>query len=97
MRIAKIVGTVTLSRCHPLLEGGRLKLAVPMSRDELQNDSEPQADELVVYDELGTDCEDRIFLSEGAEAAQPFYPELKPIDAYNAGIIDELNFDGLIQ
>mgnify|MGYP002066460784 CR=1 FL=1 len=26
-----------------------------------------------------------------AEAAQPFYPELVPIDAYNAGILDEID------
>jgi hypothetical protein len=30
-------------------------------------------------------------LSEGPEAAQPFLPELKPVDAYNAGILDHLD------
>ena len=46
--------------------------------------------DLVVYDDLGVGIDDKIFLSEGAEAAQPFYPDIKPIDAYNAGIIDKL-------
>ena len=46
---------------------------------------------LVVYDELGAGVGDQIMLSEGAEAAQPFYPELVPIDAYNAGILDQLD------
>ena len=27
-------------------------------------------------------------MSEGREAAMPFYPEVKPIDAYNAAILD---------
>jgi len=91
MRIAKVIGTVTLNRRHPSMEGATLKLAVPMTTDELKNNSEPQADTLVVFDEFGAGIGDRIMLSEGAEAAQPFYPELKPLDAYNAGTIDELS------
>lgn len=91
MRIAKVIGTVTLNRHHPSMDGATLKLAVPMTGEELKTNAEPQADTIVVYDELGAGLGDRIMLSEGAEAAQPFYPELKPLDAYNAGIIDELN------
>ena len=33
----------------------------------------------------------RIAVSEGGEAAQPFYPEMKPIDAYNAAILDSIH------
>ncbi len=91
MRIAKVVGNVTLNRHHPSMNGATLKLAIPMTRDELTTNAEPQADTLVVYDRFGAGIGDKIMLSEGAEAAQPFYPELKPLDAYNAGIIDELN------
>ena len=32
-------------------------------------------------------------MSEGREAAMPFYPEVKPIDAYNAAILDTLQFE----
>ncbi|MCA9215316.1 MAG: EutN/CcmL family microcompartment protein [Planctomycetales bacterium] len=91
MRIAKVVGTVTLNRFHPSMRGATLKLAVPMTGDELRADSQPAADTLVVYDEFGAGIGDKIMLSEGAEAAQPFYPELIPLDAYNAGIIDRLS------
>ena len=90
MRIAKVIGTVTLNRAHPLLQGGRFKVAVPLSKEDLLND-QTSADEMVVYDDLGVGIDDKIIMSEGAEAAQPFYPELKPIDAYNAGILDELD------
>ena len=67
-----------------------MKVAIPLKQAELTDDRQPQADELVVYDEFGVGMDDKIFLSEGGEAAQPFYPELKPVDAYNAGIIDKL-------
>jgi len=38
----------------------------------------------------GTDC--TIALSEGREASMPFYPGVKPVDAYNAAILDSLRF-----
>jgi ethanolamine utilization protein EutN len=88
MRIARVIGTVTLSQAHPSLRGGRLKLAVPLSLDEVANDEIGMAEDLVVYDELGAGLGGMIMLSEGAEAAQPFYPEIKPVDAYNAGMLD---------
>ena len=44
-----------------------------------------------MWDELGVGYGDIVALSEGGEAAQPFRPELKPVDAYNAAILDELD------
>ena len=32
-----------------------------------------------------------IGLAEGPEAAQPFRPEMKPVDAYAAAILDSIN------
>ena len=93
MRIAQIIGTVTLNQHSPSLQGARLKLAVPLSHADLQSDGWPQAEPLVVFDDLGAGIGDRIMLSEGGEAAQPFHPQMMPIDAYNAGILDELNIE----
>lgn len=90
MRIAQVIGTVTLSQVHPTLLGGPLKLAVPMTLDSLYADQLPDAEELVVYDEFGAGVGQRIMLSEGGEAAQPFHPQNKPVDAYNAGILDQI-------
>jgi len=90
MRIAKVVGTVTLSRCHPSFQGARLRLVVPLSLAELQG-QQPQADEMVAWDDNGAGLGSLVAISEGAEAAQPFRPELKPVDAYAAAILDELN------
>lgn len=93
MRIAEIIGSVTLSRAIPEFTGARLRLAVPLSLKELTAGSLPQADQLVVWDELGAGIGSRIALSEGAEAAQPFRPDFKPVDAYAAAILDDINLD----
>jgi ethanolamine utilization protein EutN len=91
MRIAKVIGTVTLNRCHPSFEGVRLRLAAPLSLAELRGESQPQADEMVVWDDNGAGLGSLIAVSEGAEATQPFRPDLKPVDAYASAIIDSLD------
>jgi ethanolamine utilization protein EutN len=93
MRIAKIIGTVTLNRSNPAFANARLKLAVPMSLNELAGETEPQADQVVVWDELGAGIGSQVAMSEGAEAAQPFRPDFKPVDAYAAAILDAINLD----
>jgi microcompartment protein CcmK/EutM len=91
MRIAKVIGTVTLNRCHASFTGARLRLAVPLSLDELTGRKPPRADEIVVWDENGSGIGSLIAVSEGAEATQPFRPDLKPVDAYAAAIIDSID------
>jgi microcompartment protein CcmK/EutM len=91
MRIAQVIGTVTLSRLHPSFRGSRLKLAVPLSLDDLTGKTQPAADPIVVWDDLGAGIGDRIAMAEGPEASQPFRPELKPVDAYNSAILDQLD------
>ena len=91
MRIGKVVGTVTLNRSHDSLRGGRYRIAVPLSLENLRGQSPPEAEELVVYDELGAGIGSLIAISEGAEAAQPFRPAIKPVDAYCAAILDQID------
>lgn len=93
MRIAQVIGTVTLNRCHPTFVGARLRLVVPLSLDDLTGKTEPAAEPLVLWDELGAGLGDRVAMSEGPEAAQPFRPEIKPVDAYNSAILDHLEID----
>ncbi len=90
MRVAEVIGTVTLSKVHPTLNGATLRLAIPMTLAELASDERPRGEELVVYDELGAGIGSRIAFSEGGEAAQPFLPLDKPVDAYNAAILDDI-------
>jgi ethanolamine utilization protein EutN len=96
MRIGEVIGTVTLSRCHPSVAGASWKLARPLGWDNLLGRSDARMDEQVVYDELGAGSGSRIAMSEGREAAMPFYPEVKPIDAYNAAILDALVVDAAL-
>ena len=91
MRIAKVIGTVTLSRSHPSFKGARLRVVVPLALENLSGQAEPTAEELVVWDELGAGIGDHVAISEGPEAAQPFRPELKPVDAYNTAILDQID------
>lgn len=95
MRIAQVIGTVTLCQQHPSFQGARLKLALPLSLQNLTDGSAPDGEPVVAWDELGAGIGDRIALAEGSEAAQPFRPEIKPVDAYNAAILDRLDLDRL--
>ena len=75
----------------PEFAGGSLRVAVPMSLANLTDSDEPAAEELVLWDEFGSGNGDLVALSEGGEAAQPFRPLDKPVDAYNAAILDNLD------
>jgi microcompartment protein CcmK/EutM len=90
MRIAKVVGSVTLNRCHPSFSGARLRLVVPLSLAELKGEQEPQAEEMVAWDDHGAGVGSLVAISEGAEASQPFRPEMKAVDAYASAILDSV-------
>jgi ethanolamine utilization protein EutN len=93
MRIAEVIGTVTLCQSLPSFRGARLKLAVPLSLDNLQGHTEADAEPVVVWDELGAGVGDKIAMIEGPEGAQAFRPEIKPVDAYNSAILDHIDID----
>ncbi len=94
MRIAEVIGSVTLSRGHPSLVGARWALAVPCSLKALAEDGPGDGEDVVVYDNLGAGPGSRIGLSEGVEAAAPFHPQKKPVDAYCACILDRVTVSG---
>ena len=90
MRVADVIGNVTLSTCHPTLRGATWLVALPLSLEELQGDNRQRSDAMVIYDEYGAGAGVRIAVAEGPEASNPFLPDLKPIDAYNAAILDTI-------
>ena len=91
MRIAEVIGTVTLVRVHPSMVGARWVIAVPFSLEALRADGPPDGEDLVIFDSLGAGTGQRIGFSEGGEAAAPFYPERKPVDAYCACLLDHVS------
>lgn len=95
MRVMESIGTVTLSRSHPSLHSAVWKLAVPLTHAGLLGDESGRTEPIVIYDELGSGVGSLLAVSESAEAAAPFHPDTKPIDAYNAAILNEINIDQL--
>jgi len=93
VRIAEIIGKLTLSKCHPLLTGATWLVAVPLTRAGCRGDTTGRSEPIVVYDELGANRGSLVGLSEGAEASAPFYPDQKPIDAYDAAILDSIDVE----
>jgi len=67
-------------------------VALPLSLENLEHGTAPDLlGTCVVWDDLGAGIGSRVGLSEGAEAAQPFRPELKPVDAYAAALLDDVD------
>ncbi|MGL4549677.1 MAG: EutN/CcmL family microcompartment protein, partial [Gemmataceae bacterium] len=89
MRIAEVIGTVTLSRVHPTLVGSRWVIAVPISLLGLKGGA-ADGEDLVAYDDLGVGLGTRVALGEGGEAAAPFLPKKVPVDAYCAALLDRV-------
>lgn len=91
MRIMECIGSVTLSKWHPSLDGAAWKVAVPLMHEGLCGKESGRTEPIVVFDELGSGPGSLMAVSESAEAAAPFHPGTKPIDAYNAAILDSVN------
>ena len=90
MRIAEVIGSVTLSREYPTLTGARWLIAVPCSLNALKHEQRGDGEDLVVYDNLGAGRGCLIGLSEGVEAAAPFQPIKVPLDAFCGCILDRV-------
>jgi len=89
MRVAEVIGTVTISRLHPSLVGSRFVIGVPYSLKALKV-GKPDGEDLVIVDLSSAGYGSQIGFTEGGEAAVPFLPERKPVDAYCACILDKL-------
>ena len=90
MRIGEVIGKVTLSRVHPAVRGATWLIATPFSLEGLRGAASGRGEPFVVFDEWGAGEGAKIAISEGVEAAVPFLPQQKPIDAYNAALLDQL-------
>ena len=90
MRLGKTIGTVTLVQPHATMRGGVLRLVVPLATADLAAGDGP-AEPLVAWDDLGAGDGQLVAFSEGGEAAQPFRPLYKPVDAFIAALIDHLD------
>jgi microcompartment protein CcmK/EutM len=90
MRIGEVIGKVTLSKCNPTVAGGTWIVVVPLNLAGINGDETGRDEAIIAYDELGASPGAKIGFSEGGEAANPFAPNYKPLDAYNACILDTI-------
>jgi microcompartment protein CcmK/EutM len=93
MRIAEVIGRVTLSRIHPSLRNARFLIALPMPLEALVEGSPARGEEVIAYDRLGAGPGSLIGLSEGREAANPFGRDKTPVDAYCACLLDQITLN----
>lgn len=93
MKVFHVVGKVSLNKAHASLAGKRWIIAVPMGLRELAYGGIPASEELIAIDELGAAPGTLVGISEGAEAANPFLPDRKPVDAYVSCIFDRVELD----
>ena len=98
MRIAKIIGKLTLNRKLKEVPPGSFLLTRVCNRGTLAGRNEGNTDETVVmYDILAAREGDRVGLVEGREAAVPFHPRKVPFDAYCACILDTIDFEPILE
>ncbi len=96
MRIAKVIGSITLGRRLENFPAGQLVLVDVLDAHALSawptpaSRSTAMPESLVVFDQFGAGVGQLIGVSEGAEATMPFRPKKVPLDAYNAAILDHV-------
>jgi carbon dioxide concentrating mechanism protein CcmL len=97
MRVAQVIGRVTLSVQDPAFTGGRWLMVNPLDAGQF-NDACRNAPSLTVqpslvtYDNLGAGEGDIVGIVEGAEATAPFDFPI-PIDAITVAIFDSLSYE----
>lgn len=92
MKLARTIGTVTLSRFHPSMQGAKLRCVEVVDAVERIDEQPLGGDTVVAWDLCGSGLGDLVALAEGPESAQPFYPDIKPLDASIVALIDEVSF-----
>lgn len=92
MRIARVIGNVTMSRKMPDILPGSYLVVRTLNRHALAGNGPDNEETLVLYDHLGAREGDLVGLVEGAEATAPFYPKKVPYDCYNACILEQIDF-----
>ena len=98
MRIARVIGKITLNQQLAEIQPGSYLVVCPLDRGALMGRTPASPPEtLVLYDSLAARDGDRVGMVEGREASAPFYPAKVPYDAYNACILDEIDFQPVLK
>jgi carbon dioxide concentrating mechanism protein CcmL len=93
MKIARTIGTVTLSRFHPSMEAAQLRCVETVESIDQIDDQPLGGDTIVAWDLCSCGMGDLVALAEGPESTQPFRPDIKPLDASIVALLDEVDVD----
>ena len=91
MKIAKVIGTLTLARFHPSMKGARLRCVETLDQMDQLQQADYGGDTIIAWDLCGAGIGDWVAMAEGPESAQPFRPDIKPLDASIVAILDDVD------
>jgi ethanolamine utilization protein EutN len=83
MQLARVIGSVVMTRKDENLVGIKLLLLQPLTPER-----EPAGRPLVAVDSVGAGAGEEVFFVRGKEASFAFYPAEPPVDAGIVGIVD---------
>ena len=93
MKIARTIGTVTLSRFHPAMTASNLRLVEIVDDIDRVDERPLGGDSIFVLGRSVKGSKDLVALAEGPESAQPFRPDMKPLDASIVALLDEIDLN----
>jgi ethanolamine utilization protein EutN len=92
MRLGIVCGHVTLSPAVAAYRGKTLVVLEPVTMENLNaRNGLGGGKSLIAVDELGAAAGQMVAFTEGREAANPFWPDAVPVDAYCTLIVDSIN------
>ena len=97
MRVATVIGTVTLSRTLPEVPPGQYLLVAPQRAEALRAGAPVIGEVVVAFDELGAPIGGLVGVSDGREASMPFAPREVPCDLYSAALMDVVHVAEVVE
>lgn len=92
MRLGIVRGHVVLNPAVETYRGKRLIMVEPVTIENLRaKNGLGGAKSFIAIDELGAAVGQMVAITEGREAANPFWPGKVPVDAYCALIVDSID------
>jgi microcompartment protein CcmK/EutM len=89
MRLGIVRGHLTLTPAVDAYRGKTLIVIEPITMENLRaKNGKGEGRSLIAIDELGAAEGQMVAFTEGREAANPFWPNLVPVDAYCSFIVD---------
>jgi microcompartment protein CcmK/EutM len=92
MRLGIVRGKVTLNLAVDAFRGKPLVVLEPVTMDNLRaGNGLGGGKSLVAINSIGAGIGQLVAFTEGREAANPFWPDKVPVDAYCSVIVDSVN------